>query len=69
MLHGMLIYRIVRVIGERCSIHNLSCTFPKINRYIDIVLVGLDDGFRQVRKIKLDPKALTKVLLAITPEN
>jgi hypothetical protein len=54
----MLIYVIVRVTEEHRSIHNLSCTFPGRNGYIDVILIGVDDGFRQARKIKLDPKAL-----------
>jgi hypothetical protein len=47
----------------------LSCTFPEGNRYIDVVWIGIDNGFREVRKIKLDSKAPTKILLTTTPEN
>jgi hypothetical protein len=65
----MLINGIVRIIEEYRFIHSLSRTFPEGNRYIDIVLIGINNVFREVRKIKLDPKASTKVLLTTTPEN
>jgi hypothetical protein len=57
----MLIYGIIRVIREskrHCG-RNLSCIFPSGNGYIDVLLIGLDDGFEEVWKIKLDPKEVS----------
>jgi hypothetical protein len=62
-LHGMLIYVVVRVIVEHCSIFTLSCTFPKGNKYIDVELIWKDEGFTKVLKLKLDPKASIEVSL------
>jgi hypothetical protein len=67
----MLIYRIVRVIRDKeyRFICNLSCIVPSGNRYIDVVLVGFDDGLKEVQKIKLDPKAPKEISFATIPEN
>jgi hypothetical protein len=59
----MLIYGIVRVIEGRRPISTLSCTFPEGNGYIDVVFTRLNNEYREVRKIKLDPKAPTEVPL------
>jgi hypothetical protein len=64
----MLIYGIVRVIRERKRhcVRNLSCIFPEGNRHIDVVLIGVDDKFKEIWKIKLDPKEIS---LTTIPEN
>ena len=64
-LHGMLIYEIVRCIMNIELNFNLSCTFPKGNRLISLVLSFHMDIDRptEVQEVELDPEAPINVLV------
>jgi hypothetical protein len=67
----MLIYKIIRhiAIGDRTRNCNFICTFSEGNGYIGIVLTWNNTKFTEVQRVKLDPKAPTRVPLPITPKN
>jgi hypothetical protein len=70
ILHGMLIYGIVRVIEDCDFISYLSCIIPKGNGYINVVLNWrLWRVLREVQVVKLDPEASTEVSLIAPPQN
>jgi hypothetical protein len=61
-------YEIVRVIKEFFSILHLICIFPEGNRYIDVISIAVNNGFRRIWKIQLDLKASKEGSLTTTPE-
>jgi hypothetical protein len=70
LLYEVLIYEIVRHITcYRFANWSFSCTFPKGNRTIRLLLDFFQYQPTVVRELKLDPEAPTKISLTTTPEN
>jgi hypothetical protein len=68
LLYEMLIYKIGRyiIVAYPSLKYNLSCTFPKGNGIITGLVLDRFSQLVHIERFGLDPKAPTKVWLAIT---
>ena len=64
VLHGMIIYEIIRHIIDIKLNCNLSCTFPSGNRLITVVL-NFRDQSKEILKFELDPETPIKVSMPL----